>query len=198
METFYNDLLAWIRDGQKPHPVFNRHRAVCQTVSRYADEEEANRLANRLADAFEQAGLNRGTPFNEDIAAYSLECQNGTLYQNPRSLHWIKYHAMSPTLRSFYKDMQAWITSGMQGRDLRRYFGLCDNLLRNCNNGQEREDLLNELQAQFKDARLDTDYPFNQNREEFLHDSNRNFNYLNPARLAWVQRFSDPVLQNPP
>ena len=85
----------------------------------------------------------------------------------------------------------------MQGRDLRRYFGLCDNLLRNCNNGQEREDLLNELQAQFKDARLDTDYPFNQNREEFLHDSNRNFNYLNPARLAWVQRFSDPVLQNP-
>lgn len=193
METFYKDLLAWIRDGQKPHAAFYKHGTLCGALSRYAGDEEPN-----LADAFEEAGLNRGTPFNEDFASWNLECRNGTVYENPRRLHWIKYHAMSPTLKAFYKDMQASITSGMQGGDLRRYFGLCDNLLRNCNNGQEREDLLNELQAQFKDARLDTDYPFNQNREEFLHDSNKQLHYENPARLAWVQRFSDPVLQNSP
>jgi len=199
MEMFYKDLLAWIKDGQKPHAVFNRHRAVCQTVSRYADEEEANRLVNGLADAFEEAGLNRGTPFNEDSASWYLECHNGTLYQNPKRLHWIKYHAMSPTLKAFYKDMQAWITSGMQTHQFRQDRGLCSNVVAiYCREmpRKARDEVFFELEAQFKDAGLNDDFPFNNgDLNEFTDEHKR---YENPARLAWVQRFSDPVLQNPP
>lgn len=196
METFYKDLLAWIKDGQKPHAVFSKYWALCHTVSRYAGDDEE---ANRLADAFAEAGLNRGTPFNEDFASWNLECLCGTLYQNPRRLHWIKYHAMSPKLAAFYRDLNIWIKTGMQGREFKPYFGLCDNLPHYHRDGtdQERKDLQNELGNQFKDAKLHADYPFNQNREEFLHDGNKQLHYENPARLAWVQRFSDPVLQSP-
>lgn len=195
MEMFYKDLLAWIKDGQKPHAVFSRHRALCSTVFRYTENEEPN-----LADAFEEAGLNRGTPFNEDSASWNLECRNGTVYQNPSRLHWIKYHAMSPKLAAFYRDMDTWVKTGAQGREFKRYFGLCENLLRQYEEShtQEREGLISELEEQFTDARLDTDYPFNQNREEFLHDSHKELLYLNRARVTWVQRFSDPVLQNSP
>jgi len=193
METFYKDLLAWIRDGQKPHAVFNKHGTLCGALPRYAGDEEPN-----LADAFEQAGLNRGTPFNEDFASWNLECRNGTVYHNPRRLHWIKYHAMSPTLKSFYKDMQAWITSGMQTHQFRQDRGLCSNLVAiYCREmpRKARDEVFFELLDQFKDAGLNDDFPFNGDPEEFTNEHKR---YENPARLAWVQRFSDPVLQNPP
>lgn len=193
MKTFYKDLLAWIREGQKPHAVFYKHGTLCGALSRYAGDEEPN-----LADAFEEAGLNRGTPFNEDFASWNLECRNGTVYQNPRRLHWIKYHAMSPKLKSFYKDLQAWIDGGMQTHQFRQDRGLCSNLVAiYCREMpyEARDEVYLELEAQFKDAGLNGDFPFNNgDLEEFKNEHKR---YTNPARLAWVQRFSDPVLQNP-
>jgi len=197
METVYKDLLAWIRDGQKPHAVFNKHWALCHTVFRYAGYEAAHRL---MAD-FEQAGLKgdlQGIPFNTDAHAYDTECRNGTVYENPRRLHWIKYHAMSPTLRSFYKDMQAWISGGMATHQFKQDRGLCSNLVGiYCREmpRKARDEVFFELLDQFKDAGLNDDCPFNGDLYEFTDEIRR---YENPARLAWVQRFSDPVLQNPP
>lgn len=195
METFYKDLLAWIRGGQKPHAVFNKRHTLCRTAAHYAGDEEAN----HLADAFAQAGLSRGRPFNEDFASWNLECLKGTVYQNPRRLHWIKYHAMSPKLKSFYKNMQAWISGGMQTHQFRQDRGLCSNLVAvYCREMpyEARDEVYLELEAQFKDAgRLNDDFPFNNgDLEEFTDEHKR---YENPARLAWVQRFSDPVLQSP-
>lgn len=198
METFYKDLLAWIKDGQKPHAVFSKHQALCHTVFRYAGYD----AAHRLMEDFEQTGLKvaiQGIPFNTNPASYDIECLKGTLYQNPRRLHWIKYHAMSPKLKAFYKDLQAWIDGGMQTHQFRQDRGLCSNLVAiYCREMpyEARDEVYLELEAQFKDAGLDDDFPFNNgDLDEFTNEHKR---YENPARLAWVQRFSDPVLQNPP
>ena len=199
METFYKEMQAWIRDGQKPHAVFNRHCALCDTLSSYVGGEEAEQKLDFLVENFLQAGLHELNPFNTNHASYAIECHNGTVYQNPRRLHWIKYHAMSPKLKSFYKDLQAWITSGMQTPQFRQDRGLCRNLVAiYCREMpyEARDEVYLELEAQFKDAGLNDDFPFNNgDLEEFTNEHKR---YENPARLAWVQRFSDPVLQNSP
>lgn len=101
-----------------------------------------------------------------------------------------KYPSQSPQLTSFYQAYREWLTIGSpDGEPFDRFHGLCDNVRyfsKWCFPGWAGlcGEMGNELTAQFKDAGLHNEYPFNDGKlknyaTEYRCDQN-------PARIAWV------------
>ena len=113
---------------------------------------------------------------------------------------------MSPELKQFYKDMQAWIDEGCYCPDQydtnfpNTIRGLCDNLdywTKQHNIAvKDFTKLRYELQTQFEAAGLHKLYPFNCDGKHpgtehlpfYADEIGKKHCYTNPLRLAWVKR----------
>lgn len=101
---------------------------------------------------------------------------------------------MSPTLQSFYTEMQEWIDDGCpEHYRFKHRFGLCLNLKRYCDSLPidmfRKIGLYMEMEYSFCQHNLHPAFPFNYGRIE-LFDSERNL-YENPFRLYWVQTMAE-------
>lgn len=96
---------------------------------------------------------------------------------------------MSPQLKQFYRDLQAWIEGGQpHSGGLVKCAGLCFNL----NMWAERNNvaatqILQELQAQFIVRGLLDDYPFDASDKAYEQAAKNDEIYKNPARIAWIK-----------
>lgn len=97
---------------------------------------------------------------------------------------------MSPFLKEFYIDLDAWVKGGMNVchpvfcRDV----GICNNLsFYSRYHNQNAVLYRDELRFQFTGAGLDADFPFNSSRTEYSADIRAAATYKNPKRLAWIE-----------
>ena len=94
---------------------------------------------------------------------------------------------MSPELKQFHKDLQAWIDNGCtDSLSFRRHEGLCYNVwfwayFRKLDGWELRR----ELKSSFKNAGLDEEIPFNVRVDDFNEEENC---YTNKARLEWIHQ----------
>lgn len=99
-------------------------------------------------------------------------------------------------LRHFYVDMQNWIEQGKPSRgqfDFAKEVGLCYNLrqwVRKLRIVRYELLALQELTQSFREAGLDTVYPFNRGPGAYDDDEIFGNHYNNPARLNWIKKHS--------
>lgn len=105
---------------------------------------------------------------------------------------------MSEELKQFYVALHRWITSNFpKHRSFTEYAGLCYNLslfLRSKSVTLRREaEITEELLQQFRTAKLNPSYPFNEDKKHFDGEI---FRYDNAARRDWVKRNAQSILQS--
>lgn len=93
LNQFYVELQAWIDGGCGEHPIFRLDYPICDNLSDWEAREDDRYgvwkvLRQQLRDAFQTAY----NPFDQD-GDIGEACAEGTLYQNPARLAWIKAHA---------------------------------------------------------------------------------------------------------
>lgn len=87
-------------------------------------------------------------------------------------------------LKAFYQAYAKWLDAGApNGQPFYRRHGLCGNLTRFTD---DWEPLLNAMIDQFKEAGLDTIYPFG-GEYAFETEYDNATAHLNPARIKWVK-----------
>ena len=105
-------------------------------------------------------------------------------------------------LKQFYKDLQAWINAGFPvHRSFKIERAVCSQLIAYTKDaghyGYIRDVTCEELKREFREAGLDTIYPFNPVAEN-EHDLGKSFDeefacetfYFNEARLNWINEHS--------
>ena len=103
-------------------------------------------------------------------------------------------------LTQFYKDMQAWVDAGCPPHSaLTKTQGLCDNLVRWCN--QQKSELTlytqmrNQMRNQFKEAGKNIYFPFNfDENTSYPVEAEAGLCYTNKQRLDWIKQHANPVL----
>ena len=105
-------------------------------------------------------------------------------------------------LKQFYKDLQAWIDAGFPvHRSFKIERAVCSQLIAYIKDaghyGYIRDVTREELKREFREAGLDTIYPFNQvpeNENDLGKSYNKEFAretfYFNEARLNWIWEHS--------
>lgn len=95
---------------------------------------------------------------------------------------------MTKYLARFYCRYFEWLKNGApEHRSFKRYSGLCSAILWYYAYEPIAYFSLNELEKQFIDAQLDTDYPFG-GRQVYLEEAETGIAHLNKDRIAWVER----------
>lgn len=98
LEMFYRDYAAWLDAGAPEHQPFSRSEGLCYSLivwcyHKNTGESGKTVLLMALSMSFHQAGLLRGTPFNEGITEFSLEAQGKACHLNPKRIAWVREHA---------------------------------------------------------------------------------------------------------
>jgi hypothetical protein len=91
LTNFYKDLQAWLDAGMPAHPVFNKKRALCASLSVWSSDSCS--MQRSLAAQFKRAKLCPVFPFNKPARDYHTECFNSTVYDNVERLAWVKQQA---------------------------------------------------------------------------------------------------------
>ena len=102
---------------------------------------------------------------------------------------------MSPELKQFYKDLQAWIEEGLPEDpifdqrdsvyDNLWYWAFCVETCPLELRAELSHNLTYELRLSFEKAGLDTYVPFNTSLWKFYTEQNK---YANKARLEWIRK----------
>lgn len=94
---------------------------------------------------------------------------------------------MSKTLKEFYSAYATWLDFGAPNfKPFSRAAGLCTNLFVFTKN----RDAYAEMESQFNDAGLDSNYPFG-GEEDYMDRSAARQQHLNPKRIEWVKEHAE-------
>ena len=122
-------------------------------------------------------------------------------YVDPEMMRETNDHAKA-ILKQFYKDLQAWIDAGFPvHRSFKIEYAVCSQLIAYTKDagyyGYIRDVTCEELKREFREAGLDTIYPFNPvagNEPDLGKSYNEEFAretfYFNEARLNWIWEHS--------
>lgn len=96
-------------------------------------------------------------------------------------------------LERFYRDYLKWVEDGAivfenGANQFTRGVGLCTNLCSWC--GKNRplyRELESLMRAQFAQAGLDMETPFNKDLLDYQWEGEKQMHHLNPLRIKWVQ-----------
>ena len=122
-------------------------------------------------------------------------------YVDPEMMRATDDHAKA-ILKQFYKDLQAWINAGFPVHpSFRIERAMCSQLMTYTKNaghyGYIRDVTCEELKREFREAGLDTVYPFNpvaKNEPDLGKSFDEEFAcetfYFNEARLNWIWEHS--------
>jgi hypothetical protein len=92
--------------------------------------------------------------------------------------------SQSKGLTEFYNAYNDWVNTGAPECNVfSRSYGLCLNL----RVYGDSLNLCNEMKAQFVEAELSCDYPFNESENEYFVECDAGEAALNPERIKWVQ-----------
>ena len=95
-----------------------------------------------------------------------------------------------PRLQTFYRELQAWIDSGMLNTEIfTKHAGICLNASRYFTNDQAIDALI----LQFKEAGLHTILPFAEDHDQYWLELNSGTLYTNPKRLAWIKSHAEEI-----
>lgn len=102
LSSFYKDMECWIDGPSKEHPCFTDQHGLCENLELWLsrqyemDWEDVVNIRRELKDHFISRGLDSNYPFNGgDRLSYKDDFLNGTMYQNPKRLEWIRKWASS-------------------------------------------------------------------------------------------------------
>ena len=95
LQEFYNEINEWISKGCPYSVVFATNGGLCRNLSQYLKYNNALAKSPVLAmpEQFLDAGLEFLMPFNESPEDYRDECNNNTVFLNPKRIKWVKDHA---------------------------------------------------------------------------------------------------------
>lgn len=102
MQQFYKSMQEWIDAGtpqySEKHHFFNVDVGLCSNLTAFLisipaiDDDAVEFYAEQLENQLKLAGLALLFPFNQQTC-YHTEKANGTIYQNPERLEWIRKHS---------------------------------------------------------------------------------------------------------
>lgn len=96
-------------------------------------------------------------------------------------------------LVDFYHAYSDWVAAGAtEGKQFSRHVGLCGSIflylaMKGCPI-KDRKITLEMMRAQFVKARLDSEYPFNNQENSYRMESINGLIHTNRNRIAWVKK----------
>ncbi len=108
LKQFYQDLRCWLDAGKPRHPVFDGSDGLCWLLTRWGNhhrlgfplfnaiKQEQGKLLHAVHIENRKAGTSASMdlPFNSGLSEYYRECDNDTIFDNPRRLAYIREHSV--------------------------------------------------------------------------------------------------------
>lgn len=92
LKQFFLGIHEWVEQGCPEHEIFSKHRGLCSNLTHLCSSQgfDSFELKGELDFLLRTVSSKPMVPFNNSSNPYCSEIWDGTIYQNPHRLAFIK------------------------------------------------------------------------------------------------------------